>query len=187
MNNNISITIAQTNKDLVEILNLQVKNHISSVPENCIITNGFLTVRQDLETLSFMSKEVNQVVAKNPEGKVVGYALTMLPSFHNIIPVLVPMFQIFNQVVYKGKLLNEYKYYVMGQICVAEEYRGMGVFDQLYLKHKEIFSEKYDICVTEISVRNLKSISAHKRVGFQIVHTFKDAVEEWNIVVWDWR
>ena len=73
----------------------------------------------------------------------------------------------------------------MGQICVAENYRGKGVFDSLYQKHKELNGSSYDLCVTSVSTRNKRSMRAHERVGFEIVHTFRDQTDEWNILVWN--
>ncbi len=75
----------------------------------------------------------------------------------------------------------------MGQICISEAFRGQGIFEKLYLKHKEIYSGKFDICLTEVSVRNKRSMKAHERVGFQTIHTFKDKTDDWNILLWDWK
>jgi hypothetical protein len=79
------------------------------------------------------------------------------------------------------------KYYVMGQICVAENYRGQGVFDGLYQKHREKYSSQFDLLITEVSKRNTRSMKAHERVGFKTVHSFRDHTDEWNIILWDWR
>lgn len=75
----------------------------------------------------------------------------------------------------------------MGQICVADGYRGQGVFDGLYAKMKETCRRDYDLVITEIAERNARSIRAHERVGFQTLHTFSDEVakEDWRVVVWD--
>ena len=45
----------------------------------------------------------------------------------------------------------------------------------------------FDFCLTEVSTRNLRSMQAHEKVGFRIIHTFKDENEEWNILLWDWN
>jgi L-amino acid N-acyltransferase YncA len=75
----------------------------------------------------------------------------------------------------------------MGQICVDKAYRGKGVFELLYQKHREIFEKSYDFIVTEISTRNTRSLRAHEKVGFKTIHTYRDSMDEWNVVVWDWR
>ena len=92
-----------------------------------------------------------------------------------------------NGLTWQNKPIGSQRYYAMGQVCVAEGYRGQGVFDGLYAKHKELLSGQYDLCVTEIAVRNTRSIRAHERVGFQTIHTYTDDSELWNVVLWDFR
>ena len=96
------------------------------------------------------------------------------------------MFNLLDTLTYKGTPVKDLRYYVMGQICVAKAYRGKGVFRQLYAAHKKHLSGTYDFCITEISSRNLRSMRAHEKVGFTLLHRFSDATDEWNIVLWDW-
>jgi hypothetical protein len=103
-----------------------------------------------------------------------------------VVRGLEPVFELFNTLIYKNSIMTNYKFYVMGQICVAEAYRGQGVFDKMYQKHKDVFSNTYELCVTEVSVRNMRSMKAHERVGFKKIHTYTDPQETWNIMVWDW-
>jgi hypothetical protein len=94
-----------------------------------------------------------------------------------------------DELEYEGKLVKDYRYYAMGQICVAEGYRGQGLFDGLYAKHKAELSDKFDLCITEIAKRNTRSLAAHKRVGFEIIHEYFDTThpELWEVVLWDFR
>ncbi len=57
----------------------------------------------------------------------------------------------------------------------------------LFKKHKELYSGKYELLVTEISTKNYRSLKAHEKVGFTTIHTYTDALDSWNVVVWDWR
>lgn len=63
--------------------------------------------------------------------QVVGYALTMLESFRNEIPILTPMFET------ADRLLPTKNYLAMGQICIDKPYRGQGLFKGLYRFYKE--------------------------------------------------
>ena len=137
-----------------------------------------------LDLLKKMNHAAPQMIAKDGD-TVIGYALVMLKSFSDMIPVLQPMFNRLATIHYGGKKVTEYSFYVMGQICVAENYRGKGVFDSLYQKHKELNASSYDLCVTSVSTRNKRSMRAHERVGFETVHTFRDQTDEWNILVWN--
>jgi RimJ/RimL family protein N-acetyltransferase len=87
---------------------------------------------------------------------------------------------------WQGKQIQDYRFYVMGQICVAESHRGQGVFDGLYNAHKRLLSADFDLCVTEVATRNTRSSRAHERVGFRTIHTYQDHTDVWNVVVWDW-
>lgn len=75
----------------------------------------------------------------------------------------------------------------MGQVCIDKDYRGKGLFSMLFQKHKELYSKKYELMVTEIATTNKRSQKAHEKVGFKTIHTHKDALEEWNVVAWDWK
>ena len=130
-----------------------------------------------------MNNAAPQVIARDGK-KVIGYALVMLKSFAGMIPILQPMFDRLSTIPYDGVNITDYKFYVMGQICIDEQYRGRGVFDSLYNKHKELLQSEYEVCVTSVSTRNLRSMRAHERVGFRTVNTFADATDEWNILVW---
>ncbi len=180
------ITEATSRKELEEILMLQKKNHRLNFSEEERTKNGFLSVLHTPEALEAMNQAAPQIVAK-AEDKVVGFALVMPESFKHAVPELTPLFDTLQTVSYKGKNIPNHRYYVMGQICVDEPYRSMGMVDQLYAKHKERYSSTFEICVTEIASGNGRSMKAHQRVGFEVVHTFRDATDEWNIVVWDWK
>lgn len=182
----IHFTTITTEGDLHQVLALQQANLSTRVSADVAQSQGFVTVQHNFDLLKAMNEAIPQVIAKDGD-QVVGYALVMLPSFQDLIPVLKPMFLMFENMDYKGKKLVDYQYYVMGQVCVAEGYRGMGVFDGLYRQHKELYSPRFDFVATEIASRNTRSIRAHQRVGFQAIHTFEDETDHWKIVVWDWQ
>jgi L-amino acid N-acyltransferase YncA len=104
------------------------------------------------------------------------------------IPILAPMFEVFNQVIYHGKKISEYRYLVVGQVCVAKEFRGKGVLNLCYQAYKKQFESKYDFAITEIAQKNIRSMKAHERIGFKTIHQYRESNGmDWNIVVWDWK
>ena len=175
---------ATMDEELAQILTLQQANHASSLSEADAARDGFVTVMHSFELLKKMNHAAPQIIAKDGDA-VIGYALVMLRSFSDMIPVLQPMFDRLSTINFGDKKVTDHSFYVMGQICVAENYRGKGVFDSLYQKHKELNGSNYDLCVTSVSTRNKRSMRAHERVGFEIVHTFRDQTDEWNILVWN--
>ena len=186
METSIIIKYAETEDELRQILILQRSNHIDNVSIEDRKTNGFVTVKHDIGLLTKMNGSAMQIIAKDND-LVVGYALVMLKEFSSMIPVLTPMFDMFNNLIFKDKRLSDYRFYVMGQICIADTHRGQGIFEKLYLKHKESYSDKFEICLTEVSESNSRSMKAHKKVGFETICSFKDETDNWNILLWDWR
>lgn len=181
----MEIKLVECDDELQQILDLQQINHFKNVTEEFKETDGFVTVMHDLELLRKMNNGAKQIIAVE-NGKVVGYALVMLKEFQNSVPVLVPMFKMFKTINYKQKCLDDYNYYVMGQVCVAQSYRGMGVFKALYKKHKDVYQSKFDLCLTEVAASNERSMRAHEKIGFKTIHNFKDEMHDWNILCWDW-
>jgi hypothetical protein len=182
----IRFTTIANEDDVRQVLALQHANLSTRVAADVAASQGFVTVQHNFGLLEKMNEAIPQVIAKDGD-QLAGYALVMLPTFQDLIPVLKPMFDLFDSLDFQGKKVSEYHYYVMGQICVAEGYRGSGVFDGMYQHHRELFGEQFDFVITEIASRNARSIRAHQRVGFQTIHSFQDATDHWEIVVWDWK
>jgi hypothetical protein len=44
---------------------------------------------------------------------------------------------------------------------------------------------KYEVCVTEIAVRNRVSLSSHEKIGFRTIFDYSDGQEDWAVVAWD--
>ena len=133
-----------------------------------------------------MNEQHPHIIVKD-ENIVVGYALVALKEaqvFHKDLNVMMHHLETLQ---YKNKSLQQYKFYVMGQICIDENYRGRGVFQLLYQHHKKLFEHNFDFVVTEISTSNTRSMRAHEKIGFKTIHTYKDALDEWNVVLWDWK
>ena len=184
--NTTVIKLAETSTELQQILQLQEINLAQNVPMENKKANGFVTVKHDFHVLEKMNATAPQIIAKDGE-HVVGYALVMPKEFSAFVPVLVPMFEMFEKLSYKEKTLTDYSYYVMGQICIADTHRGKGIFEQLYAKHKEVYAKKYELCLTEVSSSNPRSMRAHEKVGFKTIHNFDDKTDNWNIMLWDWK
>ena len=183
------ITYAQAKKlnDLKAILALQSANLHDHLSKEKIETEGFLTISHGLELLENMSNVSPQIIAKANE-QIVGFCLSMTQEFENEIPILIPMFETMNNVSYQNKKLKEYDYITVGQVCVAEGFRGQHIFDGLYSAFKNEFSANYEMAVTEISLRNSRSLAAHQRVGFVPLEQYTAPNGEvWQIVAWDWR
>ena len=178
-------SLTKTKEDLQQILRLQKENLKQSIDEAEMRSQGFVTIHHDPDTISQMHKLAPSVVIKD-NNEVVAYALTMLRECRQLIPDLETMFALFDKLNWRGKPLNDYSFYVMGQVCIHKDYRGKGLFEQLYFHHKKIYSSKFELFLTEIATRNHRSLKAHKKVGFKTIHIHQDNLDEWAVVGWDW-
>jgi len=174
----VQVGRVQDERELEQILALQRRNLPRNLEARALAEQGFVTVEHTLPVLRRMHELEPSIVARDG-GSLAGYALVMPVSCRDIVPVLEPMFQ---------RLENLRKrFYVMGQICVDAPWRGRGVFDALYRGHREILGDRYELVVTEVSVRNPRSLRAHERVGFREIERYRDATDEWVLLGWDFK
>ena len=182
----IIYTLAATDKELSAIIYLQQQNLPQSLAKEEIAAQGFVTVSHTLEGLQKMNAYEQNLIIKD-EDKVVGYLLAMTKRSRTDIPILIPMFEVFDKIIYHNKNISDYNYLVVGQVCIDKSYRGQGLLDEAYKAYKKYFNSKYDFAITEIAITNQRSINAHKRIGFTEIHKYVDANNvAWSVVIWDW-
>lgn len=183
----IIYTTADSKSDLEGILSLQRENLAQGLTPDEIKSQGFVTVSHSYDQLKKMNDHEKHIIAK-ADDKVVAYLLAMTQHSKSDIPILLPMFEVFDAISYKGKKITDCNYLVVGQVCIDKAYRGQGLFDNCYAAYKKYFSQKYDFAITEIASTNPRSLNAHKRVGFQEVDSYVDPDKtKWIVVVWDWK
>jgi hypothetical protein len=183
----IVYTTAKTDEEILQILELQKNNLPQNLTDEQKASQGFVTVIHSFDTLKKMNSIEQSIIAKEND-RVIGYLLAMTGASKNDIPVLIPMFNLFDNVMYGNKKISGYKYIVVGQVCIAKAWRGQGILDNCYAAYKEHFSGKYDFAITEILDKNVRSINAHSRIGFEVVHSYPASEgDEWKVVLWDWR
>ena len=179
-------TEVTTNDELIQVNVLNQHNLKANLSKQQQEEQGFVTWLYSVPLLQQVHAMAPSIIVKD-DNKVVGYALVTpveAGSFHADQQVMINNLGTIN---YNGKPLSSYNYYIMGQVCIDKDYRGKGIFTMLFQKHKELYSDKYELLVTEISTNNKRSQKAHEKVGFTTIHTYRDVLDEWNVVVWDWR
>ena len=182
----VKMTTVSTAAELEQILDCKTRTLPGTSSNTEMETQGFVTMIHDLNVLQQMHNLAPSIIAKENE-RVAGYALVMLRECRQLFPPLEPMFASFDDLTFDGRPLNDYRFYVMGQVCIDKQYRRTGLFDALYQKHREIYSNEYDFILTEVSMRNGRSLRAHERVGFQTINIYKDEIDEWAVILWDWQ
>lgn len=178
-------TEVTTDEELFQIHELNRENLKGNISQQEQEEQGFVTWLYPISLLQQMHEIAPSIIVKD-EDKVVGYALVTPVEAGSFHPDLQTMMDNLETLVYNGEPLSSYSYYIMGQVCIDKEYRGKGIFNMLFQKHKELYSSTYELIVTEISTTNYRSQKAHEKIGFTTIHTYSDPLDEWNVVVWDW-
>jgi len=173
---NIHYSRATSHQELQQILELQSSNLRSAVSSKESQEEGFVSVVHTLDLLERMNAIAPHIVAKDGD-KVTGYALCMHPAFADEISMLKPMF---NRVY---KLLGpDHKYMIMGQICIAKQFRGKGIFRGLYNAMAEALIPAYDSIITEVDADNQRSLHAHYAIGFEEMEVYRSGGRIWHLI-----
>lgn len=181
-------------QDIDALLALQADNLKKNLDEQTIDSQGFVSFVYTPDIIKKMIESEPQIVAKDGD-VIIGYALATSLEVGQTIPLMQPLIEKSRELRHKDasrglgvRPLSLSKYYIMGQVCVRQGYRGIGVFDALYQGHKQYLSPQYDCIITEIATENKRSLAAHRRVGFTTIHEYYDNISQktWEIVLWDW-
>lgn len=177
---------ALTDESLNQILDLQKRNLKKYLSKAEKESQGFVTAEHTFEQLKKINNAEPCVIITD-NGKVIAYAIAMLESSANDMPVFDDLFSTVASLTYKNQLMTCYKYIFVGQLCIDKNYRGQGLVEKLYAFYKEELKFKYDFAVTDISEHNPRSLKAHQKSGFEVIHTFYDTFTDsnWHIVVMD--
>jgi GNAT superfamily N-acetyltransferase len=172
-------------QDLPQIIALQRANLRENISKDIQQSQGFLVARYDMPFMERLYAAAPPVVAYDG-GRVVGYCLPTPLEVAATSEFLQSTSDMVAGLIYRGKPIKAYRYCLMGQICVAEGYRGAGLFKRLYLAMREQLQGLYDLVITEVSYRNERSMRAHQRLGWEVIHDYQ-LDEHWAVVVWDLR
>jgi len=74
------------------------------------------------------------------------------------------------------------EYIVMGQICVARPYRRQGLFRKLYETMQSQLSSKFQIIITEVDSKNVRSLEAHYTIGFELLYSYQSDGHDWQLI-----
>jgi GNAT superfamily N-acetyltransferase len=178
----ITYTKVTDNQALTQIIQLQRANLRHSQSPETESQQGFVTVVHDFDLLYKMNQHAAHIIAKDG-AKVVGYALAMTKDFRSIIPELVSMFDLLDNIVVDGQKVGDIDYLVMGQVCIDADYRGKGIFQALYQFYFDTYKPIYSKIITEVAARNTRSLRAHLNIGFREIHRYHEiGVEEWVVI-----
>lgn len=182
----MTICLASTDREIQEIRDLQEANLKDNIPLENRLSDGFLTAKYELDFLREMNDLTPAIIAKE-KGVLVGYALATNRSMLTQHPLLNDLGAQINKIPFGGKLIGDFNYLVVGQLCVAKDVRGRGLAQDLYAKLKTTYESQYPFVITDVDRENLASLKTHLKVGFQVISMLLNGSGNWDVLIWDWR
>ncbi|KAJ3080509.1 hypothetical protein HDU99_008192 [Rhizoclosmatium hyalinum] len=185
----IRITLASTDAHITQIKTLHNANLRRLLPVEVQERDGFVTAEYEVEYLAHIHKSTPAVVAlAQVDGaeKVVGYVLAATKTdsmSHNLLKDLVHFVD--SNSSYNGKPLASTNYIVVGQLCVAKEFRGAALAKRMYQHYAEVYlkSGKFECAVTDVVSTNVISLRAHEKAGWVIVDSLSFEGVDFKVIV----
>ena len=147
---------------------------------------GFVTAEYSTETLQHMNQFQPSIIAKDGDA-VVGYVIVTDKNSYGQHPLLDGLFDSIDLLSYDGASLKKSNYILVGQLCVGKAYRGIGLVQKMYCYYQQCLSKEYEYLITDVAQDNPRSLKAHIKTGFQIMHTIGYGGIPWDILLWDWN
>lgn len=169
----MQIRYHRDDSDLKTIQKLQSLNTMEALSLEDRISEGFVTCIYDIPMLKTMCGAWKHVLAWDAQ-VLSGYALCMLGSSIESYPILQTMVEQFKVQSWRNRLLIDCNFVVVGQVCVAKGYRKQGVLQAMYAQFQEQFKETFELLITEIDSKNIPSLRAHLRFGFEEIIRYKE-------------
>ena len=182
----IELTRVSSPTEIIGIRDLQALNLKQNITAEEAIDQGFLTAAYTIEYLQEMNAVSPSIIAKDGD-KVVGYALVTTKDIRKGHDLIEGLFDAIDACEYNGKSLRDVSYVVVGQLCVAKEYRGQDLVQKLYGHFRDCLSNEFTYLVTDVAKANVRSLKAHKKRGFQVINELTYGGFGWDIVLWDWN
>lgn len=183
------IQIKRVNRDeeIEGIKNLQMRNHKSILSKEEMDSQGFVTAEYSIDFLKKMNEVEPSVIAVDSTGQVVGYAIASPKSIQGHHSFLDELFTTADELTMDGVSVRDLNYILVGQLCVAKSHRGQGLVTEMYHFFRKVLSPNYDCVITDVDLKNPRSLKAHLNAGFQILATKTYGGLSWNVVFQDWR
>ncbi len=180
------LKLVETTQELIGLKKLQTNNLRKIIGEEEAMKEGFVTSEYELNLLQQMHAIHPSIIVKEGE-EVVGYTIVTNKAVYGAHPELDHLFNTLDATEYKGAILKNSNYILIGQVCVAKTHRGQGWVAKMYEYYKNLHAKNYPYLVTDISQANKRSIRMHQKIGFETIGVIEQVGTGWDIVLWDWN
>ncbi len=139
------------------LLQQNLKSHLST---DEAMAEGFLTADYSMPFLQKLNEASASVIAKHDD-LIIGYALAAVKEVREENALLADLFNGIDKLEYEGQQLKTSNYVVVGQLCVAKDYRGMGVIEKVFTT----FNPSYPFDYNFVDQAYAKKFEDEKRTG----------------------
>lgn len=171
-------------EDIPQIKALQVANLSRLLPDEEKAREGFVTAEYTIDFLQTLHSIEPSIVAKDGD-EVVGYALVVTKEIYGQHALLDHLFDAVDLLTYNDVPLKSESYCIVGQLCVSKSHRGQGLVERMYSLFRDSLRDKFRFVVTEVALDNPRSLRAHEKVGFKLIHQTSFNGVEFQTILWD--
>ena len=151
-----------TVKDMEGVMALLKANHVSNMTEE-EKKNGFVTTNLTEEQFVRLVEEEDGVTIAKDGDKIVAFALAASWDYWKEWPLFQYMIELLPQNTYNGETLSTTNSYQYGPVCVDKDYRGQGIFEQVFFASLANMEKRFPYMITFVNKVNPRSYAAHTR------------------------
>lgn len=137
--------------------------------------DGFVTTNFTQDQLNaLIDKEKGVLVAKDKDGKIVGYVTCASWEFWSQWPFFQHMINHLGEYALHDETFTVANSYQYGPILIAKEVRGAGLFEKLFTASLAQMANRYPNMITFVNKINPRSYAAHtKKAGMTTCGDFQ--------------
>ena len=164
---------------------------ITSVSENTnevkmLSEQSLQKTRAGNMSTSEMINDVGIFVAADVDDSVVGFLCAFQSNFDHQSPVIRKMIEKSQLAEYQGKLINTYRTFYYGPVCIDRSQRGRGLLQALYEILKREIASRFDFGIAFVAKNNVRSLRAHEeKLRMTRVGDFEVAGKSYDLLVFE--
>lgn len=173
-NEDLEVCIRHATSDDVPQVKALLERYHSRNLEGNARDNGFVTTdMSEAQLCQLIETEQGVTVAQHKNtGEIVALLLGASWDFLKPWPMFEYMQDILDGYTFDGEQLSKQASYQYGPICIAEEWRSLGIGERLLAFQRKAFAKRFSFVVTFVNQVNRRSYAFHRRVGFAEVGLF---------------
>lgn len=144
--------------------------------------NGFLSTAFTPQKFREMNDSIGIAVAEIND-EICGYLCCSTIDYNLQFPFPAAAISHARDVLFKGKKLKDYNCFMANPLCIAKDFRGSGLINQLCDEVLKFIPKNYELALSFIADANQRSLAASKKVGMQALSKFVVNGHEFWIVV----